>query len=582
MKDLRFSSGGAPDTCEFDVAICGGGMAGLTLARQLRREQPRARVVVLDRLTRPLPEAAFKIGESTVELAGYYLRDMLGLADYLDRAHLRKLGIRMYFPPARGDGTDFASRPEVGLSMFATVPAHQIDRGRFEHDLREMILDDGVTLIEGARIDAVTLGEAGAPHTVSFYHGADEQPTSLTCRWVVDAAGRQRMLQRQLGLGHRREADHNAVWFRADGRVDVEDLVPAANRAWHDRVPGNKRWFATCHLVGKGYWVWVIPLKGDRTSIGIVADRNLHPIEGYQSMDRARAWLAQREPALARRLEDFAIMDFGLIRNYSHTSHRVMSADRWACTGDAGVFADPLYSPGSDMIAFANSCISWMVGQDLDGRLTPELAEEKSRFIISLGELLTRSIQTNYQLLGSAQAMGAKLFWDFTAGWAVVQPLMFGKGFLDTRAHAEVRAATRQFFFLSLQVNQMFLDWAERGGARAGYDYIDYLTVDAIRDMRARNLIPDKPIPDLVADARENMGLMEELANAIFRIAVADVLPDRLDQIEGKWLNPYAISLDPATWEERGLFRPRTAPRDTARMTEQLGRLFGVPLRVPA
>ncbi|MBD3763940.1 MAG: tryptophan 7-halogenase [Rhodobacterales bacterium] len=582
MKDIRFTAGSAPVTCDFDVIICGGGMAGLTLARQLRREQPRARVAVVDRLTRPLPEAAFKIGESTVELAGYYLRDMLGLADYLDRAHLRKLGIRMYFPPANGDDTDFASRPEVGLSMFATVPAHQIDRGRFEQDLREMIVDDGVTLIEGARIDAVTLGEAGAPHILSFYHGADEQPTRLTGRWVVDAAGRQRMLQRQPGLGHRREADHNAVWFRVDGRVDVEDLVPAANRAWHDRTPGNKRWFATSHLVGKGYWVWIIPLKGDRTSIGIVADSNLHPIEGYQSMDRARAWLAQREPALARRLEDFAIMDFGLIRNYSHTSHRVISADRWACTGDAGVFADPLYAPGADLIAFANSCISWLVGQDLDGRLTPEMADEKSRFIISLAELLTRSIQTNYHLLGSAQAMGTKLFWDFTAGWAVVQPLMFGKGFLDTRAHAEVRAATRQFFFLSLQMNQMFLDWAERGGARAGYDFIDYLTVDAIRDMRARNLIPNKPIPDLIADARENMGLMEELALAIFRIAVADVLPDRLEQIEGKWLNPCAISLDPATWEERGLFRPRTAPRDTAHMTEQLGQLFGVPVRVPA
>lgn len=63
-----------------DVAICGGGFAGLTLARQLKREHPGLRVAVIDRLERPLPEAAFKIGESTVELAAYYLRDILGMA----------------------------------------------------------------------------------------------------------------------------------------------------------------------------------------------------------------------------------------------------------------------------------------------------------------------------------------------------------------------------------------------------------------------------------------------------------------------------------------------------------------------
>jgi flavin-dependent dehydrogenase len=570
------------ENTDFDVIICGGGLAGLTLARQLQIEQPDLRLAVIDRLARPLPEAAFKVGESTVELAAYYLRDMLGLADYLDRAHLRKLGIRMFFPSEGGDHGDFTRRPEFGLSNFATVPAHQIDRGRFEHDLRDMIEADGATLLEGARIDAIRLGEGGAAHEVSFYVGNESAPLRLTCAWVVDAAGRQRMLTRQLNLGYRRESDHNAVWFRADGRVDVEDLVPEADRAWHDRTPGRKRWFATNHLVGKGYWVWIIPLKGDRTSIGIVADKNLHPVEGFQTMERAWTWLKANEPLFARKLAEFEIMDFGIVRNYSHTSQRVFSADGWACTGDAGVFADPLYSPGSDLIAFANSCISWMVGESMAGRLTLEMAEEKSRFIISLGELLTRSIQTNYQLLGSAQAMGAKLFWDFTAGWAVVQPLMFGKGFLDTRAHAEVRAATRQFFFLSLQVNQMFIDWAARGGTRAGYDFIDYLAVDAIRDMRARNLVPDKPIPDLVADARENMGLMEELANAIFRIAVADVLPERLPEIEGRWLNACAISLDPATWEERGLFRPRSAPRDTSDLAGQLGRAFGVPVMQPA
>ena len=56
---------------EFDVVICGGGLAGLTLARQLRLELPELSVAVIDKLTRPLPEAAFKVGESSIELGTY-------------------------------------------------------------------------------------------------------------------------------------------------------------------------------------------------------------------------------------------------------------------------------------------------------------------------------------------------------------------------------------------------------------------------------------------------------------------------------------------------------------------------------
>ena len=61
------------DSSDFDVVICGGGLAGLTLARQLRLELPQLSVAVIDRLASPLPEAAFKVGESSIELGTYYL-----------------------------------------------------------------------------------------------------------------------------------------------------------------------------------------------------------------------------------------------------------------------------------------------------------------------------------------------------------------------------------------------------------------------------------------------------------------------------------------------------------------------------
>ncbi|MCA9611955.1 MAG: FAD-dependent oxidoreductase, partial [Myxococcales bacterium] len=50
---------------DYDVIVCGGGLAGLTLAYQLRQELPDASVAVVERQKRPLPEAAHKVGESS-------------------------------------------------------------------------------------------------------------------------------------------------------------------------------------------------------------------------------------------------------------------------------------------------------------------------------------------------------------------------------------------------------------------------------------------------------------------------------------------------------------------------------------
>ena len=82
-----------------DVVICGGGLAGLLLARQLRQQMPDLSVAVIDRMARPLPDAAHKVGESSVELGCQYLEE-LGLRPEGVKLSVRRLG-QLIFQPAQ-------------------------------------------------------------------------------------------------------------------------------------------------------------------------------------------------------------------------------------------------------------------------------------------------------------------------------------------------------------------------------------------------------------------------------------------------------------------------------------------------
>ena len=78
-----------------DVAIIGGGIAGLTLSIQLLRTDPTLKVFVCDKQSYPYPER-HKLGEALIEGGSFYLREIVGVGDHLREHHVDKAGLRFY------------------------------------------------------------------------------------------------------------------------------------------------------------------------------------------------------------------------------------------------------------------------------------------------------------------------------------------------------------------------------------------------------------------------------------------------------------------------------------------------------
>ena len=140
----------------FDVVVAGGGLAGQCLARQLKLARPELSVAVIDFEKRPLPEAAFKVGEATSELGAHYFAVKLQLKDYLDREQLLKNGLRFFFGDSQGP---LENRPEYGPRDFPPITSFQLDRGKLENQLRDLNQAAGVKLLEGFGVQEISLGE---------------------------------------------------------------------------------------------------------------------------------------------------------------------------------------------------------------------------------------------------------------------------------------------------------------------------------------------------------------------------------------------------------------------------------------
>jgi len=428
---------------DWDVIIVGGALSGAATALLLLRRNPRLRVLILER------DAAFKrrVGESTVEISAYFLGRTLGLTDHLQEKHFVKQGLRFWFHNDRATTLDQCS--ETGPGYNVRLPGYQVDRAVLDEEVLARAVAAGAVLRRPVKVRAITLAPGGL-QTVELDHAStsaaqvsafSSQPSRLHARWVIDATGFASLLARKEGwLQPNPDHPTAAVWTRWSG-VKNWDSPELAQKfpAWANRTKAV-RFTATNHLVGLGWWAWMIPLRGGDTSVGIVFDqRRVDLPAGERLGERLRAMLMEH-PAARELMADaqWHPGDVHFRRNLAYSS-RHYAGDGFAIVGDAAAFIDPFYSPGMDWIAYTVSATAALIDESFRGKpKAPRIARHNADFTRSHDRWFRAVYLNKYDYMGDHQLMTLAFRLDLGLYYlgVVSQPFTRGDRGLETPSFA--------------------------------------------------------------------------------------------------------------------------------------------------
>ncbi len=213
------------------------------------------------------------------------------------------------------------------------------------------------------------------------------------------------------------------------------------------------------------------------------------------------------------------------MRGGAYGCRRLFSAERWAITGEAGVYVDPLYSPGSDFIAVGNTLITDLICRDMDGdRITGAVyfSEALYQGMFQQYPLLYRG---QYEVMGKPLVMISKIVWD-TALYFGYTLLLFQNGrFCDRRFFLRARQEIKTTLRLQGTVQALFKRWANSDQTVCDERFVDQGTLAFLWELytASKGNYDDQ---GLLEQLQKNLRILEAFARQLSRRAGGSATPN--------------------------------------------------------
>jgi len=454
----------------FDVVIMGGGIAGNLQARHLLRTIPGFRVAIVAPPSAAKIGAVHKIGESTVEIAAIFMSQELGLVDYLLENHPPKCGLAFHWAKQPGQTGSLQDYVSIWPPRFPKVMTWQLHRGKLERDLTEMNRADGVTWLRG-KVKDFDIGEFDDVHHVHVKKvSADGFAGTLTCDHVVDAAGRAWLTGRKFDNIRQDEEslyglNTGAAWVRVEG-VDPELFDPESPR---DRV-ATSQYYATNHWMGRGHWLWQIPIDTETKtlSVGGMFHHDVIPGDSVGTQDKLLAFIRANHSRLGQLIDSAdEVVDFVYWKKPSFLPKQMFSADGWYTVGDAAYFGDAFYSFGISAAAIAVSSTTELIRSKMAGELDYDSkVRAYNSFNVYFGETNLHLYRDHVEHVGHASVMSWRIYLEYMWWFGMWVPMFIGRFHLDPVWCKAIVANCEKAFFKSVYDDMTRLI---RTGGNAGF-----------------------------------------------------------------------------------------------------------------
>ena len=215
---------------------------------------------------------------------------------------------------------------------------------------------------------------------------------------------------------------------------------------------------ATNHIVGDGWWAWMIALKGGDTSIGVVFDeRRVKWPEGGSVAQRLKDFLMQHP--VAREMMAGAEWTEGDIhwrRNLPYYS-TTYAGDGFVLVGDAAAFMDPFYSPGMDWISFTSTCATELIlAQQRGEPMAEKVMRHNKTFVNSHDRWFHAVYHNKYDYMGDWELMRLAFLMDLGMYYLGVAAQPFKRGRVGLTEPIFSTPPSIPFFYLMRTYNRRF------------------------------------------------------------------------------------------------------------------------------